>query len=351
MRTLVFSLFLSVTVVSLPYAHAQNTKSASVATARTAASPAAKLPQTATAPAAFNAAGLQNEDDFLHIYSGDFGQVRIHRNSTQFYGLMNVYMLTFADQCKASLPPNKVQITELVCVKTSQLVNRNTGAPVGEANCVEHKSVNTGKFADPALYTARNKTADAAAKQIEHDQMAILSGRMRNPLDMVTNLTAGTQAMNSDVGGLFRNNACGSPGMKEFQTNLIRFANGESDAPATGQYKENGYPPLDTNYTRLLDDLVAEASHSWTKNRYWVHSMVNGTPRSFDSAGRPTKVTSSFNYYVPPNGQLSEVTVTFKAGVPECLYFEDDPQTCRTPSPRVVSDYAHKKYATEYATQ
>src|SRR5438874_369598 len=101
----------------------------------------------------------------------------------------------------------------------------------------------------------------------------------------------------------------------------------------------------DATSVDLMDDLVAEASRSWTKNHYWLHSMVNGTVVSTDSAGRPSKISSLFNYYVPPNGKMSGVTLTLKAGVPECLYFEDDPKTCRTPSPRVVSDYAHKKYS------
>ena len=169
--------------------------------------------------------------------------------------------------------------------------------------------------------------------------------RIVNPLDMVRNMTAGVPAMNSDVGGLFRNNACGSPGMKTFQTNLIRFANGEFGNSQTGlgDFRENGYAPSDTNYTRLLDDLVAEAAHSWTKNRYAAHSMVNGIVRSTDSAGRPTKINSLFRYAVP-SGESSVVTLTFKAGVPECLYFDEDPHACRAPSPRIVSDYLKNKY-------
>jgi hypothetical protein len=76
-----------------------------------------------------------------------------------------------------------------------------------------------------------------------------------------------------------------------------------------------------SDYTRFLDDLVTEASHSWTKNKYWAHSMINGIVRTTDSAGRPTKITSGFQYY-PAKSQNSMVTLTLKAGVPECLYFE-----------------------------
>jgi hypothetical protein len=230
-------------------------------------------------------------------------------------------------------------------------VDRNgLPAPGSAEGCSEYKKVNTGRFADPALIAAENNAAAGASRQNLKEMTGILTGRTRNPMDMVTHLTAGAPAISSDVGALFQENACDSPSMKKFQANLIRFANGEPGTfPSNeemGGYRENGYIPSDTDYTRLLDDLVTEASHSWTKNKYWAHSMINGIVRSTDSEGRPAKVTSQFQYY-PAKSQNSVVTLTFKAGVPECLYFEDDPRTCRAPSPRIVSDYRNKKYAAE----
>jgi hypothetical protein len=345
MRTLMFLLILSVTVVSSPFLHAQNSKPASRPPARAASGAAAKTPQPAAAPAAFNTAGLQNEDDFLHIYSGEFSKVR-NRAGKQVETLTVAYMNTFSERCKAYLPANKVPIMDSVCTKTSQLVDEHGNVVPGSvASCAEYTEVNTGRFADPALMAATRKASGGAGRQEMKEMTGVLTGRTRNPMDMVTHLMAGLPAISSDVGALFQENACDSPGMKKFQANLIRFANGEAGTfPSNeemGGYRENGYVPYDTDYNRLLHDLVTEASHSWTKNKYG--GIINGIVRTTDSAGRPTKVTSDFQYY-PPKSQNSVVTLTLKAGVPECLYFDDDPHTCVAPSPRIVSDYLHKEY-------
>jgi hypothetical protein len=110
-----------------------------------------------------------------------------------------------------------------------------------------------------------------------------------------------------------------------------------------GGFKKNGYPAADTDFGRLLDDLVAEDAHKWTKKQYWPHTMRSGVVTT-DSGGRPAKITGWFSYYVPRD-ETSDVSLTFKAGVPECLYLDDDPKTCHAASPRMVSEYLNKKYA------
>ena len=43
--------------------------------------------------------------------------------------------------------------------------------------------------------------------------------------------------------------------------------------------------------------------------------------------------------------QTGRVTVSFKDGSPDCLYFSDSPDNCRAPSQRVISAYQKNAYA------
>jgi hypothetical protein len=324
MRTFVLSVILSVTSVSPVCAHAQTRKPASRPATRTASSSAAKTPQPATASAAFNTAGLQNEDDFLHIYSGEFSKVR-NRNGMQVSTLTGAYMNTFAVRCAAYLPANKVPITELVCAKSFQTVDKNGLPAPGPEGCSEYKKVNTGRFADPALSAAEDNAAAGAARQNAREMAGILTGRTRNPLDMVTHLTAGTPAISSDVGALFQKNACDSPGMKKFQANLIRFANGEepmhftrastSPSPAPDiepipaapkaaapnrahSGADNGAPATPT--TRTDHNPAAPARIDGVYDGTYTCAQGPGTLKLSLAAGPGNSLTGLFTFYVPP---------------------------------------------------
>jgi hypothetical protein len=43
--------------------------------------------------------------------------------------------------------------------------------------------------------------------------------------------------------------------------------------------------------------------------------------------------------------QRGRVTVSFKDGSPDCLYFSDNPDSCRLPAAGVVSAYEKNAYA------
>src|SRR5450432_1219600 len=82
--------------------------------ATSATAPVSAKPSSATA-AHFTAAGLNDEDDLVRIYTGDFQSIKLDRGGTEFMMIISGYMEDFGRDCKQYLPPNKVEITAQVC--------------------------------------------------------------------------------------------------------------------------------------------------------------------------------------------------------------------------------------------
>ena len=125
----------------------------SLATPAAARSSAPAKPAS-TAPAHFSAAGLNDEDDLLRIYSGDFQSVRLDRAGTAFMLITSSYMEDFARDCTRFLPPNKVEITVQACPQTSTPYFPPFGQPPEPAPACIPQTVHTGLYADPQLYSA-----------------------------------------------------------------------------------------------------------------------------------------------------------------------------------------------------
>ena len=123
MRVLVLCLLASLAAGAIAQTPKPAPKPATLSTPAAAAKPAAS-----TASAHFSAAGLNNEDDFLRIYSGDFQSVRLDPASAEFMAIISSYMNDYSRDCRQFLPPNKVEITKQVCAETSTPVN-GYGAP------------------------------------------------------------------------------------------------------------------------------------------------------------------------------------------------------------------------------
>jgi hypothetical protein len=332
-------------------ASAQTNKPAPKAAAP-ARSPAASKPAS-TAAAHFSASGLNNEDDLLRIYSGEFQSVRLDRTSPEFMLIISSYMNDYASDCKQFLPPNKVEITKQVCTQTSTPVNRY-GNPVGASTCVSYETVGTGLYADPQLYAAEQTVDAESAKKMLGNMMGMLTGKggtASNPLTMPQQMTDQIVAVGDEMRAVIHTNACGSPGLRNFQSNLIRFANGETavkyaGAVATGPASGSaaGGPAKDADYTRLLDDLVAGNARGWMMNRYQPGSISDPIVQR-DPLGHPVRITAQYSYAGMQGTQRGRVTVSFKDGSPNCLYFSDNPDTCRLPAAGVVSAYEKNAYA------
>ena len=67
------------------------------------ATPATADKPSSTAAAHFTAAGLNNEDDLVRIYTGDFPSIRIDRGGTEFMMIISGYMEDFGRACKQFL--------------------------------------------------------------------------------------------------------------------------------------------------------------------------------------------------------------------------------------------------------
>lgn len=302
------------------------------------------------APAHFSAAGLNNEDDLLRIYSGDFQSVRLDRASTEFMLIISSYMNDYARDCKQFLPPDKVEITQQVCAQTSTPVN-GYGNPVGASTCVSYQTVGTGLYADPQLYAAEQAVDAEAAKKMLGNMMGMLTGKGgagSNPLTMPQQITDQLTAVGTEMQTLIHTNACGSHGLRNFQSNLIRFANSDDPVKYTGAIasgpSQSGGPVKDADYTRLLDDLVADNARGWLMNRYQPGSISDPIVQR-DLLGRPVRVTAQYSFAGMQGTQRGRVIVSFKDGSPDCLYFSDAPDTCRLPAAGVISAYEKNAYA------
>ncbi|HEY3740904.1 MAG TPA: hypothetical protein VGL53_13720 [Bryobacteraceae bacterium] len=345
MRVLVLCGF----VASLAAPAAAQTQKPARRPAAAAAKSTAPAKPASTAPARFSAVGLNNEDDLVRIYSGEFQSVRLDRASAEFMLIISSYMNDYARECKQFLPPNKVEITKQVCTQTSTPVN-GYGNPVGASTCVAYETVGTGLYADPQLYAAEQEVDANAAKKMLGNMMGMLTGKggaASNPLTMPQQITDQLTAVGNEMQSLIHTNACGSRGLVNFQSNLIRFANGDNPTKFAGAVVATatpGEPAKDTDFARLLDDLVADNARGWMMNRYQRGSITDPIV-SRDPLGHPVRVMAQYSYAGMQGAQRGRVTVSFKDGSPDCLYFSDAPDTCRLPAEGVVSAYEKNAYA------
>jgi hypothetical protein len=350
MRILVLCL-----LASLASASAQTRKPTAKPT--TPARPVAVKPASAPAAQAhFSAAGLNNEDDLVRIYSGDFPSIHLDRDGSEFMLIISGYMEDFGNECKQFLPPNKVQVMQQVCNDApapyvyspdgvhdsyGNLLPQNTG-------CSSWRTEGTGVYADPQLYDAVKSVSAKSQVNLVKNMFGIStgkSGRGANPFNIGQQMTDQLVAINGETKALIRANGCGSLGLKNFQSNLIRFANGEAPVKYAGAVVAAPVAVLpgirDADFSRLLDDLVSDNARGWMMNRYQPGSISDPIV-SHDPTGAPTRIMARFRYV---GSQAGRVTVSFKDGVPDCLYFSDAPDTCRLPAARVVSAYEKNAYA------
>jgi hypothetical protein len=295
--------------------------------------------------ASFSTSGLSNAKVLTNLYLGDFLHVDLERNAIMFKVLYNNYLEAFARRCDAYLPANKVEMTRSVCAREQYPVNRY-GAQVGASTCVEYRTEGTGLYADPALYAAEQQLDRETALDAVGQVMRTMT--QSNPLGSAMNTLNSAQVMTNDMNALVRLNACTSPGLKRFQGNLMLFALGKSpirlagDATPSSPGKAGpGAPFKDSNYTKLLEDLVSEQSKTWMMNRFVAGSVSSVAVSSRDAAGRPSKLVGRYLF----NGRSQgSVTVIFTEGLPACLYFFDLPSVCRAASSRVIAAYENGNY-------
>lgn len=304
----------------------------------------ATAPQKGDAPltrSSFSASGLHNERTLTNFFIGNFVDIPFDRENLPFLVLFEEYLEAYGRHCDAYLPANKVELTRSVCARSQYPVNRY-GAQVGPSSCVEYRTEGMGIYADPTLYAAKSKLDDESGLSVIKDTFRTMT--QKNPLEAALNTVNDARQMTDDMNALVRLNACVSPGLKRFQENLMLFSMGKQPISLPGAARAQPSSPgtfKEQNYTRFLEDLIAEQAKTWLMNRFVPGSTSNVVVSSRDAAGRPSKIVGKYLF----NGRSpGSVTLDFSDGEPRCMYFFDLPSTCKTPNRRIVAAYSSGAY-------
>jgi hypothetical protein len=101
----------------------------------------------------------------------------------------------------------------------------------------------------------------------------------------------------------------------------------------------------DSDYNRLVEDLVADQAKTWTFNRY-VPGSISQMIVAHDPTGRPAKILAKYFFNSPAKSGRTQgsVTVSFTDGMPKCIYFSDAPSECQPPNRRIIAKYSSGGY-------
>jgi len=293
----------------------------------------------------FKTLGLNNAAFFDYIYRGHFENIELDVNGSHFLMILSTYLNTFGSLCPNQLQEDKVEIMTEVCSREN-VTTDGWGVEISRY-CIAWKTVGTDIYADPKLYAAKMRLV---AKQ---DQNAL-----RTVIDMYTNPDAmgnsvdqihKAKALQSDMSNFFRLNQCDSKSIVQFANNLLAFANQQQPVRLKGmsnyeKIKILGGPGGDQNYDKLLNDILKNQSKTWAMNRYVGNSIAN--VREFKSQDKTQTIALKANYNFSGflGKQTGSVTVKFKDGLPDCIYFSDFPENCKKPNGALVTKYVMGQY-------
>lgn len=301
--------------------------------------PFAASAQSSLKPASLKVDGLNFESEVAAVYLGDFANARMEPTSNAYSFLLREYINSFARLCPRALPANRVEIMGSRCV--AETVTRNGFGVEVSRSCSQYESYGTGRFADPALLKISD---DLQARQSRAILGSIIPQRGVDPTASTRRMTDVALAAKGDMDVLLGQNACSSAALKRFQANLQRFGTGLSPLRLAGgatlaSTRGGGGAYVPSNYGKMIDALIRENSRGWMLNRYASGSVSGVSVGGRDAQGRPAQISARYRFNqlgTPTNGT---VRLTFRDGRPACLFFFDAPQTCRVPSPGVVTAY------------
>jgi len=307
--------------------------------------PANPAPKRDAPPArsSFIAKGLNHEQDLTDLFVGNFADLSFDRGSLAFSQLFETYLEAYSRYCSASLPPNKVEMTTQVCAEEPAPIRYPPEPPPLVPHvCGTWKTVSLG-FADPALYAAKRQFD----LQQSVNQLKDMAGSIKNPMRMIV----GAGELSGDTDAMVRLNACGGPGLKRFEDNVARFSMGKQPLLLPGEPPPAAPKALsasvlaDSDYNRLLEDLIADQAKTWLANRY-LPGSTSQMIVAHDPTGRPSMIRAKylFTSALTSGRTQGSVNVSFTDGMPTCIYFSDAPGTCQTPDRRLVTRYSSGAY-------
>ncbi len=312
------------------------------------ANPPPKL-DAALTRSSFTAKGLHYEEDLTDLFDGNFADVTLDRGSLVFSQLFEMYLEAYSHSCKASLPSNKVEMTTQVCNDPpAPIRGPDEPEPLPHA-CMTWKTVSLG-WAKPALYAAKKRfDAEQSVNQVKN-----MVGSIKNIMRPVADIVQ----VQADTDALVHLNACDGPGLKRFEDNLALFSLGKQALLLPGEPAPTARKVLsagvlaNSDYNRLVEDLIADQARAWRVNRYVPGSTTLGIV-GHDPRGQPSQIRAKYFYTSPLQSGRTQgsVTVTFTDGMPACIYFSDAPSECQTPDRRIVSRYSSGGYVDANAAQ
>ena len=306
--------------------------------------------------AGFTADGLQSQAVLLAIYQGNFDKIDFGRDDLRFAALANDYMKAYWDNCSRFLTADRVAMTVLTCTGGySHMVNLRTGMQTSPDTCQGWSEVPTERFADRQLYSAvKDLEGQQQKKAIGDIFKQITNARTMSDLfPDPTNALAAAAQIDHDARALVTMNGCTSPELKHFQNNLLAFSQGglstRPDGSRTEYAATRAAPPgqafQDSNYQRMLGDMVADHATSWMVNRYVPGSIRGVQVNKRDVMGRPVSISGAYEYAGGEGDKHSgKVTLDFSDGLPECMYFSDLPSNCVTPDRKLITAYGNGSY-------
>ena len=292
----------------------------------------------------FTTQGLKNEEVIRYIFMGNFDVIPFNRDDLFFGAMIEFYTYAYARSCNASLPKNSIEIQEDVCDVWT--VEKTNGIETSRY-CSKWKKVGTDLYASPNLYNAYTHIQNILKGDVLKNvgKMIMQGHNIRN---YQSDDRIDGAALKSDIIKLISMNGCNNPALMRFEENLILFAYNKLPIKLDGsvERKTVNYDKSQ-NFQSLVDDLIYENSKSWAVNKYVKNSVENVKIISKDNENRPIKISAKYSFEGFFGYKQYSVNITFNEGVPDCLYFQDYPNTCRTADRRIVSEFVSGKYIME----
>jgi hypothetical protein len=307
-----------------------------------ASAPAAKL-----TPASLHTESLNYGDDLKRIYVGDFEHVGFKRDSTELGFIVGGYMKVYSESCDRYLPKDKVEIMTQECSQEQWAVNGYGVEQPGSRHCASWRTVGTGRYADPQVYSLNTKLDAKVAGGMINDVLSGLKQQGGDPAGGMKKMTDVVVYVKQDMDHFLDDNGCNSGAIVRFQANMLRFGRGEEPIRMAGGAEAVAATTKlagGQNYQRLVDDLISQESSAWMMNRYSPGSVTVNSVQH-DGGGQARELNARYGFMAMGRPAMGNVRVTFGDGIPQCLYFSDFPSTCRAPSPKVISDYKRNQYA------
>lgn len=292
-----------------------------------------------------NTEGLYYAEFFDYIFRGHFENIEMTREDLQTSMIFEQYLRAFGSKCPDELPNDKVEIMEDVCAM-EEVTTNGYGIETSRV-CIQWKSVGTGLYARPELYSAKLAVESLQSSEALRTVFGMMTdpNAMGNSVDLIHK----AKGLKNDLVLIFSLNTCNSQAVRRFEKNLRLFALGEpsirmKEPSKYAKMKKSGGPSGEQNFDMLIDDLLADQSRTWAFNRYISRSIAN-VKKYMNGNKMPRELVANYMYKGFSGNNSGSVRITFNNGLPKCIYFSDFPNNCKSPNSSILAAYANGDYA------